>query len=382
MSLYKRRSESHKSQSFYYKLYCPKTGKVVQGSTGTANKAKAQEFHDRLKASLWDENKPEAAEEKVAEEPAEEGLNYLWQHAVLEYLRTRQEYGSLATIQSRLRWLDSWLKDKPLIEIDKKLLNEIKAAKQKDEINVRIKGGVKKSTGRKVQPATVNRVLKLLLSVLNVAVDMEWLDKVPKIKLLSEPKKRIRWLAPHEAQRLLALLPTHLADMAQFSLETGMRRANVTGLEWSQIDLARKTAWIHPDQAKARKPIGIPLSDEAMVVLMRQREKKRHADYTQYVFVYEGKPVKQTSTKAWYKALKAADIKNFRWHDLRHTWASWHVQRGTPLYVLKELGGWETLEMVQRYAHLSSAHLAQWAQSHTVFVPSSQHAVLAEKIAA
>jgi site-specific recombinase XerD len=61
-------------------------------------------------------------------------------------------------------------------------------------------------------------------------------------------------------------------------------------------------------------------------------------------------------------------MEDFHWHDLRHTWASWHVQRGTPLQVLKELGGWETLEMVQRYAHLSADHLARWVQPHTQVV--------------
>ena len=54
--------------------------------------------------------------------------------------------------------------------------------------------------------------------------------------------------------------------------------------------------------------------------------------------------------------------KDFRWHDLRHTWASWHVQSGTPLNVLQELGAWESTEMVRRYAHLSSEHLAQYVE--------------------
>ncbi|CAH1906298.1 hypothetical protein NTGHW29_860001 [Candidatus Nitrotoga sp. HW29] len=72
------------------------------------------------------------------------------------------------------------------------------------------------------------------------------------------------------------------------------------------------------------------------------------------------KPVTQVNTKAWHKALKRTGIENFRWHDLRHTWASWHIQEGTPLHVLQELGGWSTAEMVQKYAHLSSEHLAQW----------------------
>ena len=67
--------------------------------------------------------------------------------------------------------------------------------------------------------------------------------------------------------------------------------------------------------------------------------------------------VTQVNTKAWKAGLGRAGIENFRWHELRHTWASWHVQAGTPLYVLQELGGWESVEMVRKYAHLSTAHL-------------------------
>jgi integrase len=59
--------------------------------------------------------------------------------------------------------------------------------------------------------------------------------------------------------------------------------------------------------------------------------------------------------------LARAGITNFRWHDLRHTWASWHVQAGTPLFALQEMGGWESPEMVCRYAHLAAAHLAPYA---------------------
>jgi integrase len=76
-----------------------------------------------------------------------------------------------------------------------------------------------------------------------------------------------------------------------------------------------------------------------------QRQAGKHAVR---VFTCEGQPVEQVSTKAWYKALKRAGISSFRWHDLRHTWASWHIQNGTPLRVLQELGGWETASMVRR----------------------------------
>ena len=92
-----------------------------------------------------------------------------------------------------------------------------------------------------------------------------------------------------------------------------------------------------------------------MIVLREQIGK--HATH---VFSYRGKPITQVNTKAWRNTLESVGIDNFRWHDLRHTWASWLVQSGTPLHVLQELGGWECVEMVRKYAHLSSEHLVEY----------------------
>ena len=117
----------------------------------------------------------------------------------------------------------------------------------------------------------------------------------------------------------------------------------------------RRTAWIHPDQAKARKAIAVPLSAAAVIVIREQIGK-----HPTHVFSYQGKSVTQVNTRTWRTALMRVGIENFRWHDLRHTWASWHVQAGTPLHVLQELGGWECVEMVRKYAHLSSDHLAEY----------------------
>src|SRR5882672_4502982 len=144
--------------------------------------------------------------------------------------------------------------------------------------------------------------------------------------------------------------------MVTFSLATCLRKANVTGLLWTQVDLERRLAWIHPDQAKARKAIAVPLNAEAVITIRGQVGK-----HPTHVFSYKGKPITQVNTKAWHAALKRAGIEHFRWHDLRHTWASWHVQNGTPLYALQELGGWESSEMVRRYAHYSAEHLAPFA---------------------
>ena len=94
------------------------------------------------------------------------------------------------------------------------------------------------------------------------------------------------------------------------------------------------------------------------------------------MFVYKGKTVLRANNHAWRKALVRAGIDAFRWHDLRHTWASWHVQAGTPLNVLQELGGWSDYKMVLRYAHLAPEHLAL----HAANVGTNLGTVAEEKI--
>jgi integrase len=100
----------------------------------------------------------------------------------------------------------------------------------------------------------------------------------------------------------------------------------------------------------------VPLNDLAISVLERQsgRHKVR-------VFTYRGKPVESANTKAWKDALKRCGIRDFRWHDLRHTWANWLRQQDVPTWVLQELGGWKSEAMLRRYAHLSVRHLQPYA---------------------
>lgn len=305
-------------------------GKRLQQSSGTSDRAKAQEYHDKLKASLWEQ-------ERLGVKP-----RYLWRDAVVRYLRETTYKASHDSDIGRLRWADGLLRDKALVDINRDLLEKVIAAKL--------------HTG--VMPASVNRVLQLIRAILRKAAnEWEWLDRVPSFRFLKEPSRRVRFLTQGQAERLIATLPAHLAAMARFSLETGLRQANVSGLQWSQVDLVRRCAWIHPDQAKARKAIAVPLTAGALVAIREQIG--MHATH---VFSFRGKALTQINTKAWRAALKRASIEDFRWHDLRHTWASWHVQMGTPLHVLQELGGWETADMVRRYAHLSSEHLTQYVE--------------------
>jgi len=268
---------------------------------------------------------------------------YTWQEAVVRWLSEQSHKKSIHEDKNHLRWLHPHLHDTKLDEINKTMIDNIRLAKLQ--------------TG--VANATVNRMLAVLRSILNRAKDdWEWLDNTPRIKAMPIKSDRVRWLTRAEAERLMSELPPHLEAMARFTLETGLRESNVVNLQRSQIDMIRRCAWIHAENSKSGKAIPVALSKEAYRIVSEQLSVNET-----YVFTYENHPVTRANNHAWRKALIRAGIKDFRWHDLRHTWASWHVQNGTPLNVLKELGGWSDLSIVMRYAHLSSEHLSGYADN-------------------
>jgi len=271
-----------------------------------------------------------------------------WDDAVQRWLIEKSKKKSLRSDEFTIRWLNQYLSCVPLADINRGVIANLKTEK--------IASGVSN--------ATVNRMLALLRSILRVAAsEWDWLPSSPSVKLLREPSRRIRYLSSAQAIRLLTELPPHLSAMAAFSLATGLRRSNVTGLTWSQIDLKKKLARFDADQMKAGNPQIIPLNPDAMRILLTRKN-----IHPVFVFTYKGNRIFQASTAAWYKALRRAGIQDFRWHDLRHTWASWHVQNGTPLLALQELGGWESTEMVRKYAHFSVSNLATYASQLPTFI--------------
>lgn len=321
MSLYKRKD----SPNWWVKI-CH-GGRCIQRSSGTSDDEKAREYHDKLKAAQWDEV-------RLGIKPKRS-----WKDAVVKYVGETSHKASHRDDVLHFKYLDRFLEPLMLAEVDRAVLDRVTAARQRDGVS----------------NASVNRMLGVVQRVLRRAVyEWEWLDRCPKVRMLDEPFIRIRWLKREEAQRLLAELPEHLAVMARFSVETGLRRANVVGLKWENVDLVRRRVVVHADEAKGRRNLSVPLTDAAVSVIRSQMGKD-----LRYVFTYLAKPVFQVNGKAWKAALKRAGIENFRWHDLRHTWATWHVLNGTSLHELKELGGWQSLEMVLRYAHLvDNDHLA------------------------
>lgn len=322
MPLYKRGST-------WWIAFTTPAGERIRRSTDTADKTQAKELHDKLKAESW-------RIQSLGTKP-----KYTWDEAACKFLMETQHKATHEGDKSKLRWLQQFLRNRPLCEIDRELIGRIAQTKAQE-----------------ASPSTANRHLALIRTILRKAChEWEWIDKVAKIKLFPEPKRRVRWLTSEQVKTLLGELPPHQQDLVMFALATGLRQSNVVKLEWSQVDLERQAAWIHPDQAKARKAIHVPLNSVALAVLLRQVGK-----HPARVFTYRGRPIAWANTRAWKEGLIRAGIADFRWHDLRHTWASWLAQQGTPMNVLQELGGWESEEMVRRYAHLSKPQLMQHSE--------------------
>src|SRR3990167_1107418 len=316
-------------------------GRRLRKSTGTVELEKAQEFHDQAKSDLW-------RVEKLGGRPRR-----TWKEAVLRWLKENSHKKSLGSDKRRLKLLHAWIGNLYMDQIDRETVDRIKYDRAgQNKLNCQ-----GQDTGKCVTNAEVNRMLALLRTILKACCDdWEWIDSIPKVKLFKEDKIRIRWLTHEDAKILLNHLPDHLRAIASFSLSTGLREQNVVGLEWSQIDLSRRVAWVHGDEVKNSKALAVPLNEEALEVLREQRFK-----HDRYVFTFKGDRILRANNTGWRKALKDAGITNFRWHDLRHTWASWHIQNGTALNTLQELGGWESIEMVRRYAHLAPENLAKAA---------------------
>ena len=165
---------------------------------------------------------------------------------------------------------------------------------------------------------------------------------------------------------LRAELPAHMLPMADFAITSGLRKSNVLSLTWARCDLARKMVWVEAEDAKGKAPISVPLSDEALAVLVAQI-----GQHIEYPFTYRGKPIETIKTGFTAACIRAklgerdkdGQYSGFVWHGFRHTWATWHVQNGTPIEVLQKLGGWADLRMVMKYVHHDPGYLAGFANN-------------------
>jgi len=219
-----------------------------------------------------------------------------------------------------------------------------------------------------VAPSTRNRYRAVIRGVLRrAALKYNWLDKPLAFDQEDEDNDDTGQFATREqAQRLLEELPERVRLQAAFALMTGLRRSNVFDLEWPQVNLCARNVTISAKLAKGKRAFTIPLNSTAIALL----ESLPHRTGRVFNDAYRVHP------ETWVAACQRAGLpEGFRFHDLRHTWASWQVQAGTPLQVLQQLGGWRTFQMVLRYARFAPVHLEDAAErvANHLNVTASSH---------
>lgn len=310
------------------------SGQRIRRSAQTTEKSLAQELHDKLKHEAWQVEQLNKKPERTIEE------------ALVRFLEVSK---GQKNIKAKIRHTEYWrevLAGRTLSSLTTDdIINNLPTHKGK--------------TGEKITLSTQNRYRSSIMRVLSLAQKAGWIDYVPYVPRQAEPKLRVRWLTQEQAIQLINSLQLEwMRDVCTFALATGARMTEILSLTWDKIDLNRKIAIVTSDIAKSGRARSLLLGKDALGVIAKRQQQR----LGRYVF-HRGKDkqIAEISYTDFRQALEKCEISNFRFHDLRHTWASWHVQNGTPLMILKELGGWETLEMVKRYAHLNADHLLEYA---------------------
>ena len=313
-------------------------GSRVRRSTGTTDKRKALEYHDRLKAELWDITKLNKKPQRLFEE------------AVILFLKDGKEQKNFRVKQERAKYFLSRFSGRELASITgEEILNSLPE--------------YVKRTGKPVSNATLNRYRADIMRMFSLAYKLDWIDSVPFVPRAKEPVVRVRWITKEQATLLISNLRLEwMRDVCLFALSTGARMSEIFTLTWHNVNLVNRIASVTNDNAKSKRARPLLLNHDAIELI----RKRRFRNNCEYVFTRNTlKRVYDIDRRDFYDACKLSGIEDFTFHDLRHTWASWHVQAGTPLFTLKELGGWETLEMVKKYAHLNANHMLEFANNVT-----------------
>ena len=270
-----------------------------------------------------------------------------------EYEQVAKE---LKTAYQRLRHLNLWRAEfgpDLLSDITQERINKVRARLLTEKT---YRGGLRSGP-------TVNRALASLSACFGFAIkSLGWMERNPcaRVQKSRESTGRVRFLTEQEITSLLDACRPHpdLYLAVVLSRTTGARQSEIMLLRWPQIDFARRVITL--SETKNGQSRALPLSGEAFTILQeRAKVRSLHDDRIFPPTVKAKKSDCIDLRVPWLEALKAAEIKNFRWHDMRHTAASHLAMSGVSLTEIAKILGHRTLAMVARYSHLSDSHIVK-----------------------
>ncbi len=209
----------------------------------------------------------------------------------------------------------------------------------------------------RVSPATVNRELATLRHMFRKAVEWGYVKASPMTGVggLKEPPGRVRYLRTEEIERLLFQCAMHIRPIVIAALNTGMRKGEILRLRWRDVDLENRRIVVV--NAKNNETRMIPVNQTLFGVLDDLWNGNKGKSRSEFVFTdWAGRPLGDVK-KGFVAAVRRAGIADFRFHDLRHTFASHLVMSGVDLRTVQQVLGHTEIKMTLRYAHLSSGHV-------------------------
>ncbi len=236
-----------------------------------------------------------------------------------------------------------------------------------------------KRLGKGVSKRTINKELKILKSIYNRARKLGLFDgELPRIELFKEEGgERLRYLTPEEAQRLIGACPEWFRPIVIFALNTGLRAGEIFSLRWENVDFENRVIRIESIRTKTKEVYTVPMNDVVYELLLKieKVQMEKGIDHG-YVFTNsKGLPYKyedKTYRKVFINACRKAGIRDFRFHDLRHTFASWVAINSKDIYAVQKLLNHRDLRMTKRYAHLTQQYLKEVVNSITNFASFSE----------
>ncbi len=258
---------------------------------------------------------------------------------------------SIAIQKSQLLWWKKQLGDYNLNEITTTMIIEARDSLAQLDIFKKQKAA-----------GTINGYMAVLNHAFNIAIkEWGWVEVSPtrNITKLKESRGRVRYLTDAERVRLLDACKSNLFIIVVLALSTGARKMEILSLKWKDIHLDQNAIILH--ETKNNEIRRLPLVGQAYELLQWLDDYKK--DINSYVFPSDN-PIKHINIEyRWRKALKEADIKDFRFHDLRHSCASYLAMNGANPTEIAEILGHKSLQMVSRYSHLSQSHVTSVVSS-------------------